>query len=485
MRRLLLLILALCGSAQAATPPHIDMAATPAWKGWSRPGRATEIDVILNADAATPAMLEVAAGLHTVHAKVELQPGRSVRLQLPVSSSVGVSVSVGVPTGTLERQDVDISQSESPLLGAGLVSGDAVQLDGFHTVVLTADDLPRNASAYSSIDALILDEPTLRALDQRQLGALLAHITACGRVVLLDTDARIGRLLDGAGGCSGQSLSNATSLGDARDMLKSSLSARLPKPLVHGDIDALARSSHPVLTRVAVALALYFAATALVLMFTTHLAALLLMPALSAVAALALLHALQPPAQLVIWSEGVSGAPIARYQARQQIAGVLRKHMRVPIPPQLAADAMPCDPTSAMHIEFDASRAQAALAEFETRLFRQVSLCYTGNFPVSRAISIETRDDGSHIVRNSGVKAWPQGTLLLGGLVHDLPALGPGANATLAANTGHEPGDTTHRTAVTRTQPNGTAALWKLELGGVTDIPADSRGWLLVSVPTP
>jgi hypothetical protein len=36
-----------------------------------------------------------------------------------------------------------------------------------------------------------------------------------------------------------------------------------------------------------------------------------------------------------------------------------------------------------------------------------------------------------------------------------------------------------------RTRPDGAAALWKLELSGVADIPIDSQGWLLVSVPSP
>jgi hypothetical protein len=240
-----------------------------------------------------------------------------------------------------------------------------------------------------------------------------------------------------------------------------------------------------VLNRVAVALALYFAATVLVLMFTTHPAVLLLMPALSALAVLAMLHAMQPPARLVIWSEGSSGAPLARYQAWQQFAGVLRERMRAPIPPQLAADAMPCNPSPALHIDFDLSRARPTFAEFETRLFRQVSLCYSGGFPLSRAVSIETRDDGVRIVRNSGARGWPKGALVLGGLVHELPALGPGATATLMAKSGQAPGNATHRNAIMRTPIDGASALWKLELAGVADIPVDSKGWLLVSIPTP
>lgn len=484
MCRLPLLILALCGSAHAASPPHIDLTVTPAWAGWSRPGRVSELDLRLSTDTATPATLEVVASHHAVRADLELQPGRIMRLQVPVSSAERIAVSVGVPARVSQQQDIDIALSESPLLGVGLVSGLPLELEGFHTITLTADDLPRNASAYSSIDALVLDGPTLSALDQRQLGALLAHVATCGRVVLLNTDARVGRLLEGAGGCGGPSLLNATSLADAANLLKSSLAASLPRPVASAGIDGLVRPAHSVLNRVAMALALYFAVAVLVLMFTTH-PVVLLMPALCAAAALALLHAMQPAAQLVIWSEGTSGAPLARYQAWQRFAGVVRERMRVPIPPQLAAAAMPCDSTPAMRFDFDASRGQVAFAEFETRLFREVSLCYSGSFPMSRALSIETRDEGVRVVRNTGTTAWPQGALLLGGLVHDLPALAPNAHSTLAANAGQAPQGAWLRTAMLRTPPDGGAALWQLELGGVAELPVDSTGWLTVSVPAP
>ena len=125
-------------------------------------------------------------------------------------------------------------------------------------------------------------------------------------------------------------------------------------------------------------------------------------------------------------------------------------------------------------------------AEFETRLFRQVSLCYSGSFPMARAIAIEARERRcERDVRNAGAKAWPEGALLVEGLVHDLPALGPGAHATVAANVARAAGDAARRMAVMRTRPDGAAALWKLELSGVADIPIDSQGWLLVSVPSP
>jgi hypothetical protein len=157
LRCLLLIGLALCGLAHAIEPPRIDLTAAPAWKGWSRPGRATEIDIRVTADTPTKTTLEVAAGRQVVRAELDLQPGRTVRLQIPVASTERIALTVGAPAASAVRRDVGIAQSESPVLGVGLVTDEAVALEGFHTVLLGADDLPRNARAYSSVDALILD----------------------------------------------------------------------------------------------------------------------------------------------------------------------------------------------------------------------------------------------------------------------------------------------------------------------------------------
>ena len=95
MLRRLLLGLAFCGVAHAATPPRIDLVVTPAWKAWSRPGRATELDIRLSTDAATRATLDLVAGRQSVHVELELQPGRVVRLHIPVSSTDEAAVAAG------------------------------------------------------------------------------------------------------------------------------------------------------------------------------------------------------------------------------------------------------------------------------------------------------------------------------------------------------------------------------------------------------
>lgn len=485
MRHRLLLAIALCSAAHAVAQPRIDLTATPSWKGWTRPGRSTEVDVRVSSDAATLATLDLVAGAQTVRAQLDLQPGRVVRLHIPVASAESLVVDVAPATGATKRLELGIARAESPLLGVSLSTSERVGLEGFHTVALSAADLPRHVAAYASIDALVLDAATLVALEPAQLGALLAHAAACGRIGVVDADDRVNRLLEGAGGCGGQALVHADSVALAMDRLTASLNKSLPSPLPHDGVGVLVPPDHVPWNRVAAALAVYFASAILALVFLPTLPMLVLTPALAAGLILVLLHTMPAPAQLVVWSEAPSGARLARYQAWQRFAGVVRERARVPIPPQMAGAVQACAPSQAIRLDFDTARGQASQAEFDTRLFRQVSLCYSGSFPIARAVAAQTHADGSRTVRNAGSHAWPAGLLLAEGGAHALPALGPGGATTLDATAGLTSRDAVVRTALTRLPANGLAALWELELGGVAAIPVGSQGWLLMSVPSP
>ena len=488
LRRLLLLGWALCCPAQAAAPPRIELTATPAWAGWSRPGQATEIDIRLRADTAARVTLELVAGRQTVHTELDLEPGRILRLQLPVAAAQTVALSAALPGAAPLRREVVIAQSESPVLGVAVAVADPARIEGiagFHTVALAADDLPRHASAYGGIDALVIDAATLAALDERQLAALLAHAAGCGRLAVVTSDDRVRRLLDDAAGCGGRALVMAGSLAAARARLGESLATSLPPAMSPAALAAMAGPGHAVWDRVAVSLAVYFAVALLMLLFTAALPALVLTPALASAVAWVLLSVAPPASQLVVWSEGESGARVARYQALQRFAGQAHERVRTALPPQLASAARPCDAAQALRLGFDARSGQAGFAEFESRLFRQTALCYSGSFPLARAMATVARADGSREVTNAGSKAWPAGLLLAAGQVHALPALAPGARLTVAAQTGRPPGDAVARTAMSRLPPGNVAALWALDLAGVAALPAGAQGWLLMSEAMP
>jgi hypothetical protein len=482
---LLLLGIAIGAIAHAAAAPQIDLTATPAWKGWSRPGRTTEIEVRLSATGAVRAALDASAGVQARHAVVDLEPGRTLRMQLALPVADKVVVIAQALEGNLQRREIGIAQSESPLLGVSLVGGATVELDGFHSIALDAADLPHIATSYSSIDALIVDAPTLAALDRRQLNALLAFIAGCGRTVVLDPDRELARTLGGRAGCGGRALLHAVSPSQARELLDASLATALPAPIDPRGIGAPGGAGDAIWNRVAAALAACFAAAALAILFFRPLPAVLITSTLCTAALMALLHAMPARSRLAVWSEGESGVTLARYQAWQQVPGRVRERTTVRVPPLLASAAQPCDPTVAMRLDVDAGSGQATQATFDTRLFSQVSLCYAGSFPVSRLPALRQRSDGELELRNGGAGAWPTGVLIARGEVHELPALGPGAQALVGAKQAHPalPARLVHA-ARAHIPPDGAAALWPLDLEGIAAASVEANGWLLMTIAT-
>jgi hypothetical protein len=487
-RGLACLGVALCSAAAASAAPHIELVATAAWNGWTRPGRTTEIEIRLTADTPTHATFQVAAGLETTRGEVNLVPGRVQWLHLPVASVDEVTIEVATPLGPTERRRVRLARSESPLLGVALATDAPVELDGFHPASLAADHLPRNTSAYTSMDALIIDATTLRALDTRQWSALLAHAADCGRIALLNVSSDVIRLLQDAGGCGGGALMFATSLADARDMIRHSLAVPvavvMPLAMVpgstHGDEPGSAHEN-VIWNRVLLVLAAYFAVAAGAAMFVSSLTALLLLPSLATVAILALLHGMQPAPQLEVWSEIESGAQVARYAAQQRLLGAVRGVKRMPLLRDLASGRS-CDARRSMKYTFDASVGLATAVDFDTRLFQQDTICYSGTFPIVRAIAVEAYSDGSVAVRNAGSSPWPQGMLLADRHVYDVPALAPGDNQLLRPAVVNPLRDDVARTALARARST-IAALWPLPLSGASGMPIDAVGWLLVSIP--
>jgi hypothetical protein len=138
-----------------------------------------------------------------------------------------------------------------------------------------------------------------------------------------------------------------------------------------------------------------------------------------------------------------------------------------------------------MRFDFDPDRGRLAFADFDTRLFRQISLCYSGMIPLERVMAIEARPDALLNVRNAGPAAWPSGVLLTGGLVHDVPALGPGDSTTIRTERGTLLRDAPARMAMARTQADRVAALWELDPADAADVTSERKGWLLLTAPRP
>lgn len=470
--------LALCSSASVLAEPGVELTVTPAWGGWTRPGRPTEVDVrIASSDVARRLPVSIDAGRQTLHASAVLEPGRPLRLHVPVATSDGLTVRAGEVA-----RNMSIARSESPLLAIALHGNESAELAGFHAVAIGADDLPRNVSAYASIDALAIDATTLGALDERQLSALTSHVAQCGRTLVLDADPRVQSTLRAAAGCGGQALVLAPSLQQGLNALEASLAntraadVTAVRPSDIGPIVANATWQH-----VVVLVAVYFIAAALALGWLPTPWLRVGAPIAATLLVFVVLHALTPAAELVVWSEAESGAHYARYRAWQTFSGTHRGESQLQVATALAS-VMPCDSRQRWHMEFDAISQQTITAVFDTRLFHQTSMCYAGELATARQVRLERPENGAITIRNAGTTPWPAGAMIIADRVLDLPPLAPGASALLTASE-RDIDARVLRLARSRASAAGAAALWRVD-SSTSNLPAGAKGWLLVTVPS-
>jgi hypothetical protein len=263
--------------------------------------------------------------------------------------------------------------------------------------------------------------------------------------------------------------------------LQHSLAAPAATPPSSSDLAALLGPEPSAWPRIVAALVAFFGVAALALTFTASPAVLLLVPVLASATLAALLHAWEPRPRLVVWAEAEPSSRVAQYQAWQSVSGIARRRLDIPVLAGLGAPRA-CDRQRRMQLSVDPARGQPVTASFDSRLFEPVALCYAGNFPVMRAVSVMPLDGDRLEVRNQGTLAWPAGRFVAGGAVQALPALDPGASVALNPADGESPRDAAARAALARTPFDGYALLWSLPLDTVADAPAGATAWLLVPV---
>ena len=471
-----LLIIALCSSATGSAQSQLDLAVTPAWGGWARPGRATELDIRVASSTGTHTALSITAGPQTLRARVALEAGRPARLHVPVSSTEGIEVLTAD-----SRRQVALSLSESPLVAIALQNDTTIELPGFQAVTVVGDALPRNASAYASIDALLIDAATLAALDERQVRAFTSNAAQCGRLVVVNADERVRAALQSAAGCGGSALVFASSVGQALEGFKTSLRNPLPALGAVRPAD-IAMISDATWQRVVVLGLACMIVLVLALWWSRVWPLIVAVPVIATALVLTLLHVLPPLSDVVLWSESESGAQLAHYRAWQMLPGTLRGSSRAQLPPGLESPTS-CDPRQPALFEFDSRSQRIVAAEFQSRLFRPVAICYTGELPSHRTVEISATANAGVTVRNAGAERWPAGVLVIGDRVLDLPRLGPGESTALSsASASLEDGVLS--TARQRLARAKAAALWKLADSDATRVPSGTTAWLLVVVPS-
>ena len=473
-------VLALCAVCDAAAQPQLDLTATPAWNGWSRAGRTTEVTLRVRSSDPLHARVSVKGGAQSISSDLDLEPGRAVRLHVPIASAQVIMVTGKSGDKPLLKHELRIAQSEAPLLAVAMATDEAIA-SGLHAVPVEPDALPRNGSAFSSIDALIIDGRALRALDSAQLDALVGHIAACGRTVLVDAEPAAREVFENAAGCGGRLLMSATSLSQAAAVLNASLADPSAASMESSGARELARVDHSSWYRVFVLLAASFGIVLAVLSFSSSIIMIVTVPLLATAALWVCLNALEAVSLVAVWAQAESGARVARYDAHQQVRSLSRKPIHIPVLERLGS-MRPCDRNQPMRFNFDSDRGLTTSAEFDGRLFQRASLCYSGTFPLTRSIALDASTDSAMTLRNAGRLAWPSGLLLAGREAYPLPALGPGERATIPTRASHATPGQAVLTALARMPTDAVAGLWELDPAAIAHGSARVSAWLFVPI---
>jgi hypothetical protein len=477
---LLGLLAAAVPAARAASSLVVE--AVPAWQGWSRPGRSTELEIRVTGHG--DAAVTVASDVQRIVTAVAVSADRPARLRVPVAAAPTVTVSAVVDDEAPVAATVALSLSESPLL-AWVASREESppSVTGFRTLSLAPVALPGNTAAYASIDALVISAGTLSALDEEQMVALLGHVATCGRTVLVGADPETAALLAAGAGCGGRALGAASDTSGAGAALAGLLQQ---SPIEPPRASSLAALSGADLTSWRLVLATLAGCAALLLLcavFTPSLPLLVILAGALTLAAAWFVQSRPAAAQLAVWAEAGPGERLARYGALQRSTVQRRGAAAVELHAELAAPAA-CRERRDATWHWDATPRRFTHITVPGRLFDSVSLCYSGSFPVARSAAWRVGDDGRAVLRNTGPSEWPAGQLLWRGTVRALPGVTPGANVVLATDVADGATNAVERLALSRTPPNDAALLWPLDLSTVAGAPAQSQAWLLVAAST-
>jgi hypothetical protein len=466
------------GTAQAAP---LDLEVIPAWDGWSRPGRITEAEVRLRSQDRESASVTISADGDTVRTRVALQPGQLSSVFVPVPAAEAVRVQARRKGHEVETRETRLALSESPLLAwvaPGPVQG---SMTGFHAVVFDPGRLPRTASAYSSIDALVIDRALLPSLTQDQLASLLSYLAGCGRTILISASPADEGLFRTAVGCGGRSFAAVADAGDVGRQLDRVLATPQESPLEATSLATIDRPDLRSLSLVVTVLAVCAAATVLAGIFTTSLVAAVVVPVLAAAGALGFVQTRQPDSRLVVWAESGASERVARYRGLQQASVMSRGRVEVPV---LAALARPqsCRSADGASWTWDAAERRFSAVRLEGRLFSSVALCYSGEFPVARAAAVRPASNGRIALANAGASTSPEGLLAWNGRLFPVAPLRPGEEVQIAPDGGTRATGGPQGLALTRTPPDAQSILWPLDMRRVPGAPAQSQAWLLLRV---
>ena len=354
------------------------------------------------------------------------------------------------------------------LSGESVVAGFGALPDA---LVVTPSDLPRLASAYAHIRALVIDGTTLAQLDEDQLRALVEHIGNCGRMLLVGAAPTVQRALEQRAGCGGLLLQTTANRSALDPELATLLGRRVSALPSASTLSTLLSSRSTDLQLMTLYLAGFVAVFVLLTIIPrTRLPALGFCALVTGLAAT--LWTAEPSEAFIAWSEVHDGDRIARYMAIDRATARARGERTL----QTQSLARSPREISGRSLTLHWSMAPAERhLDWSASLLEEAQVVSAGSFNVEPNLRAGT--DGEVVtVCNSGAATSPPAYLRWHGTTYAVPALAPSAKWSAVDATPVSTLSPELRLLARRTQNNALTLLQPLRVpanGGVR------QAWLM------
>ncbi len=405
------------------------MQIVPAWNGYLKPEKASEIVIFLSSKNSETITVE--SGRFSIEQTVTANEPAVIHMPILAGSGDSLTVRAFAENRDETLNEQTISLLPSSFTGIALVSNGLsfaerntlARIAGNGEVKLISIDgqsLPRFGIAYQTIDVIVMHYDGLRALSREQIDAFTGFIAQCGAMVALQWPAQLFAELKDSAGCAGQFIHPASSIEEAgnhlRDLVKQTPHP-LPLPRKLAMLKQPIAPARPALTAFAFC-ATYLLILGIVALVNKSTLIFFAVPLIMTFGAILLWFKQQASTSLVSWIDMDNGHNVARYQAVFAIHGAGKdwKSLSLPLVAALSAD----NGRLTYHLSDGAYRHVDT--KLRLSLLSRHEWSWRGATRLTPPLSIEMEPQ-TPLVTNVGGSATPAGFLLWRSQLYRLPAL--------------------------------------------------------------
>lgn len=419
--------------AKADAPLQIDD--TPAWNGYYRPGKSTEIGVRLISQRSGVVNVKAGKLLQTV----ELEGGIPKFAWLPLLPDNSATVLLHAdwqdnPGSPIEKS---VSLTASKIANIALVTeGLTIQdrqvitqqlhhtdKDNFFSI--SSRTLPHYDPGYDSVDIIIIHYLGLKNLDEQQIQALSRYLTQCGKTIALEFPETVYSKLKKIAGCNGNFLVTASYSFEFTDQIKNLINQN-PDPLPELSALSDVLPERGIYTPYTLLLGFCFGYLLVVIMIIAinkHKYTFYIVPLLATVITIAIWYRQQPERYLISWLQMDSQHSSARYSAFLAMRGTggWRETNNLPTAAVLSEAAA----ISEQALHFNGGQPDVIATDTHFSLFSGAEWYWQSSLEIDAPLKLKIENQ-QPIVTNKGQQTLQAGLLKWKGEIYPLPALQSG-----------------------------------------------------------